>query len=345
MSITHFTTEEQKAIETQRMAPHLIVLPLGILGVLAVSHDFPSPHWGWQTFWIVFTGYMFLCWGSCLHECAHQTLSGSRRLSIWLGRLLGAFMWIPYTVYRESHIRHHAYLNTPGDWELWPYSDPTRSKTFRRLFVVLDLVLGAYVIAWIYGRIFFHRNSPITSPTKRRAIRLEYLGSVVLWTALTVQIAFERGAWLTPMVKPIFVPILIAGFLQTLRKLTEHLGMKSYDPLRGTRTVIGGNPITKLFSFLNFDIFIHGPHHRHPRLTHDQLQQRMEEYRRQSTGADYPVYRNYLSAFLAMLPYLFRNPGVGMNAGAPAPAAKGRARRVPDFVSDVTEMNGTGPVA
>ena len=47
-------------------------------------------------------------------------------LSIWTGRLLGTMMFTPYTAYREVHIRHHAYLNTPRDWELWPYSDPQR---------------------------------------------------------------------------------------------------------------------------------------------------------------------------------------------------------------------------
>lgn len=339
MSVTHFTADERQAIEAQWMAPHLIVLPLGIFGIIAVSHGWPSYDWGWQAFWMGFTAYMFLCWGSALHECAHQTLSGSRRLSIFLGRLLGAFMWVPYTAYRETHIRHHAYLNTPGDWELWPYSDPNRSKTFRRVFVAFDLILGAYVTAWIYGRIFFHRNSPIVSPAKRRAIRWEYLGSIVLWTALVVHFYVRRGAWITPMVRPIFVPILIAGSLQTLRKLTEHLGMKSYDPLLGTRTVIGRNPITRLFSFLNFEIFIHGPHHRHPRLTHNQLEGRMLAYGYQSPRNLFPVYRTYLSAVLVMLPHLFKNPGVGMNVGAPASEAKVSECGTAEFAYDMTEVS------
>ena len=47
---------------------------------------------------------------------------------------------------------------------------------------------------------------------------------------------------------------MIAGVLQTMRKLTEHLGMASYDPPLGTRAVIGQNWLTRLGSFMNFDI-------------------------------------------------------------------------------------------
>ena len=92
---------------------------------------------GADNFWVAaalvaFTAAMMFCWTSALHEAAHQTLFRSRALSIWTGRLLGTLMFTPYTAYREVHIRHHAYLNSPRDWELWPYDDPRASLAFRR---------------------------------------------------------------------------------------------------------------------------------------------------------------------------------------------------------------------
>jgi hypothetical protein len=85
---------------------------------------------------------------------------------------------------------------------------------------------------------------------------------------------------------------------------------------------------------VNFDIFVHGPHHRHPRVAHNELRSKMSEYMQKNPSAGYPVYRSYWRATAAMLPNLFANPGCGMNAGAAAPhTAKAE---VGDFVADVT---------
>ena len=67
------------------------------------------------------------------------------------GRVIGTMIGVPYSIYRESHIRHHAYLNKPYDWELWPYSDPKASLWFRRVFVWFDLFLGMLGAMATYG--------------------------------------------------------------------------------------------------------------------------------------------------------------------------------------------------
>ena len=64
------------------------------------------------------------------------------------------------------------------------------------------------------------------------------------------------------------IPSCVAGIYQSIRKFTEHLGMASYDPMVGTRTVVGQNWFTRMCTYLNFDIFVHGPHHRHPLVPH-----------------------------------------------------------------------------
>ena len=129
----------------------------------------------------------------------------------------------------------------------------------------------------------------------------------------------------------------IAAFMQTFRKFTEHLGMASFDPLQGTRTVLPRKWLLRLSSFLNFDIFIHGPHHRHPRLTHTTLEEKLGEYQRDNPEVNYPAYERYWKAMLAMFPSMIFNPGCGVNAGntdghfaAPRRGGRFRQRRRAD---------------
>jgi hypothetical protein len=126
----------------------------------------------------------------------------------------------------------------------------------------------------------------------------------------------------------------IAAFMQTFRKFTEHLGMASFDPLQGTRTVLPRKWLLRASSFLNFDIFIHGPHHRHPRLTHNKLESKLDEYRCANPETAYPTYERYWKAMLAMAPSMIKNPGCGVNAGTPAELDPYR-NEVEDFASDV----------
>lgn len=331
VSVTNFTEEELEAIESKRTIPRFLFFPAGVMGLWFIANPWPSDHWAVQTVWILLTSYILFCWTSAFHETAHQTLCGSRWISIWLGRLLGCVVLVPYNVYRESHIRHHGYLNKPDDFELWPYSDPHAPLWFRRVFVWLDLIFGAVTSPWIYNRTFFHKNSPIQSPKLRRTIRWEYLGVAAFWTAILSTVAWN-GAWFG-LLKVWVLPHWLAGIYQTTRKLTEHLGMASYDPLLGTRTVIGENAFTRLGTYLNFDIFIHGPHHRHPRMAHNRLKQTMDDYVRENPGTEYPLYETYWQATRQMIPWMFRNPGVGVNRGAPPPNAG--HREVDDFVGDV----------
>lgn len=328
---TTFTAEEFHAIEEKHTLPRLICVPAAILGVHCLNYSRLGEHPLTIAVVTLITAYFMLCWTSCLHECAHQTLTSVRWVNIWFGRLIGTAMYVPYTVYRETHIRHHAFLNKPIDWELWPYADAGCSLAFRRVFVWLDLVFGSITSPIIYGRIYFHSPNPIRDPVIRRIIRNEYVAIIVVW-ATTFALLTCSNNW-SSFLRSWVIPWLIAGFLQTGRKLTEHLGMPSYDPLLGTRTVMGANWLTRFGTYLNFDIFIHGVHHRHPRVAHDQLREKMRDYIVANPATSYPVYKSYWQAVRAMLPFLW-NPGCGANADGGDPCSS-KHQDVQDFVSDV----------
>jgi fatty acid desaturase len=148
MSTTTFTAEEQHAIEAKGFVLRMACLPAATLGLCCLAWSWPAETWLVRTFWTFFTAYFLFCWTSCFHETAHQTLTRWRWIDMAIGRILGTAMFVPYTVYRESHIRHHAYVNRPNDWELWPYSDPHCSRTFRRVFVFLDIWFG---LSWLHS--------------------------------------------------------------------------------------------------------------------------------------------------------------------------------------------------
>lgn len=310
MSTSAYTHEQLHEGEHDSALPLFVVFPLGVLCLYSLAFPWPSDHLAVRVCWTILTANVFLCYTSLFHELAHHTLVRNKSVNIWLGRLLGTVAITPYTAYRESHIRHHAYLNKPCDWELWPYSDPHASLGFRRAFVWVDILLGLLTSPYIYVRIFFARNSPIPSDS-RRAIIWELAAIVVFWGGVVGLVAWHN-AWLLLLTVWV-IPHWLVGILQSCRKLTEHLGMHSYDPLIGTRTVVGVNLITRLSTFLNFHIFVHGPHHRHPRDSHAMLMTRMQNYQEENPDTEYPVYPSYWRAFLAMGPSLFRNPGVGVN--------------------------------
>ncbi|MCC6493908.1 MAG: fatty acid desaturase [Pirellulales bacterium] len=322
----------------------MLSIPLAGLGMAVNGYLLSGLHrWTPGTPWLIalcitFTASMMFCWTSALHEAAHQTLFKSRRLSIWCGRFLGTMMFTPYSVYRESHIRHHAYLNTPRDWELWPYSDPKASLAFRRAFVWFDVLCGIAAGPVIYGRIYFSQHSPVKSPQLRRTIRREYLGIVAAWGAIWAYTTWS-SQWPAHLLA-VILPMYLAALAQTFRKFTEHLGMASFDPLQGTRTVRPRKWLLRLSSFLNFDIFIHGPHHRHPRLTHTTLEAKLEEYQRENPEVNYPAYDRYWKAMLAMAPSMIFNPGCGVNAGAYLDEPAATQSDADDFASDVVALQG-----
>jgi fatty acid desaturase len=335
-SMTEFRREEWQALKHERLWPRFLLFPvLALLAYAGIMIYGPDGPWWVYALWVPGTSYCWFCLGGSFHEMAHQTLGHRPRLSIWTGRIIGSFMIIPYTVYRETHIRHHAYLNSPRDWELWPYSDPGASLWFRRLYVWFDVLLAVVSGPVIYGRIAFSRNSPLSARTRRRIYR-EYAASAAFWAgvwALLIWLSL-RGTIEPAKCLPLwYLPLLVAPAFGTLRKFTEHLGMASYDPILGTRTVVGENLVTRLCSYFNFELFVHGPHHRYPRTPHGRLVERLDEFRRERPEMAVPLFSSYRAAFLNVLPWLFQNPGVGVNVGGGGDY--GHSPGVDNFVSDV----------
>ena len=295
----------------------LLSFPIvAIAGQVVWMGWFEPTDWLSSGLWIAVLSYCWFCIGGISHELIHDNLNLGRT-GVWIGRAVGILLLIPQSVYREVHMRHHAYLNTPLDWEMWPYTAPSCSLAFRRMFVVFDVVLAVFVTPFVWGRICFSRYSPVT-PQIRRTMKAEYAGCATFWLSVVAMCVWmhETGRFTFRLEHWIFAaPPLLATMMNGVRKLIDHVGTGSIDPVYGTRTVVGGNILTRLFSFFNFDLAVHAPHHRFPKLKHTELKQRMAEICEQNPEAEYPVYSTFAAALWDTVRRVAINPGVGLNAG------------------------------
>lgn len=295
--------------------PRFLVFPaIALLGYACMIVFWPNLSIAARAGLIALLSYAWFCLGGSFHESAHQCLFPSLRWNQWFGRAVGTFLFIPYTLYRATHLIHHSSLATPRDFELWPYSKPQTSYVFRWAFAIFDFVLGILSAPIIYGRIMFVRDSPLSAEERRSAL-WEYLASSVFWTGtiglIVWLIATNRvepnqlsGWWLAPLV--------LSSSWNSLRKMMEHLGLGSLDPMFATRTVKPRNLGVRFFSYFNLDINIHGPHHRLGSTKHTDLPEYLNTCLERQPESRKLLFSTYSGAIWHMLRCMVKNPGVGL---------------------------------
>src|SRR4051812_24646988 len=157
------------------------------------------------------------------HEASHGLLRKSRRLNEFDGVLIGIFSFLPFNLYRVVHQRHHMFLATEKDTELWPFVLTKAPRWARCLAAFFELTLGLFYSPLIFLRVFVHRHSLVRSRKVRRRIWLELALTVVAWAIALTAIGYF-GIW-KYFLWIYLVPGLIAANLQSWRKYIEHLGL------------------------------------------------------------------------------------------------------------------------
>jgi fatty acid desaturase len=198
------------------------------------------------------------------HEAAHRSLSANSYLNDLFGRFVGFCGLMSLPLYRAAHYFHHAYLSTERDEEFWPFAVPGGSIWLRRAAAASELVLGLFHTPAMFLRTFLRRGSPIRNPRVRRKIWLDLAFLAFGWLAIIVAVAWT-GIWYW-FVFMYLVPALIAGFMQSLRKFVEHMGLTSNSALGATRSVVSPGILGRLLSFSLFNEPYHGVHHQDARI-------------------------------------------------------------------------------
>jgi fatty acid desaturase len=277
------------------------------------------------------------------HEAAHGSLCPNPRINDALGVFIGMFSFMGFSLYRAAHHSHHSYLGTGRDEELWPFVQTNKPRWFRRLAAFSELFLGLAYTPLLFFRAFVRPGSFIRNRNRRRRIWIELGLMVFVWTSILTIVANE-GWWQYLLVMYV-APATLAGFMQSLRKYIEHMGLRGSTVLSSTRSIVDPGLLGRLLSFSLFNEPYHGVHHKYARLPYEVLPEFADDLIPNDSAVEiglerrpFPTYRRALQD---MLPALL-DPKVGAQwlgsvkqapkseVSAPQPFAAARYRQLID---------------
>lgn len=249
----------------------LDLLTLGL--ALAIHVGFLALTWFFRALplWLAAAlGSALLAWyGSLQHETIHGHPTSSRRINAMLGGL-PLSLWLPYALYRETHLRHHRHegryltevARDPESFYLEP-GTLARAGVVRRALhranctLAGRLILGpALAIAMFWAR----EARKLRSGDRRR---------LIIWSrhaaGVAVVLVWLVGVCHVPLVVYAALVVYPSVSLGHLRSFAEHRA--DANSRRRTR-VVEANPLWALI-FLNNNLHI--VHHAHPKLPWHQL--------------------------------------------------------------------------
>jgi fatty acid desaturase len=285
-------------------AKRLWPLIFATIGLTLAAVAVPPAHWpGLLVIWPAL-GTVIFVFVIAFHDASHNRLHPVYWINEAFGHIVGTLSFVPLNVYRYAHARHHAYLATPADPELWPFNSPGIGRFHRVLAAFCEIVFG-----FIYSPLLFLRAVLVgeKTPRERKLIVRGYVACIVVWTII-LGVCDYLGDWWLLLVTGI-VPMAISAFMQTINKFTQHLGLHGKTVLGLTRTVIDEHPAGAVVSSTMFYNDYHGTHHRYAKIPYYNLPA-ATPYTLANASEFCPVYSNLAWAMLAMIPCL-ADPKVG----------------------------------
>jgi fatty acid desaturase len=252
-------------------------------------------------------GAVWLAWhGSLQHETIHGHPTSSRRLNSAIASA-PLSLWIPYRIYRSTHLKHHRHggrylTEVSGD----PESFFLRPGTLSRSGTLLRLVyLGNCTLV---GRLLLGPALTVFrfwSAEARKAV-VGHRGCRAIWARHAIGVALVLS-WTSGVCHiPVSVYVMLFVYpgmsLSHLRSFVEHRS----DPEPSFRTrAVEAHPVLALI-FLNNNLHI--AHHAHPTLPWHQLPRVWNQMRDSATGSGLVFSEGYREV---VENYLFR-PVIGV---------------------------------
>ena len=161
-----------------------------------------------------------------------------------------------FTAYQVMHLRHHKYLGDPRDPD--DYHNYTNSQLVVWIMHFTRLVLGPLLYIFLIP-IFAIKYE---SSTERRRIFAEYALLLSFYASLLIAVPgyILFWAWIAPL--------LIVGFMTSIRGFTQHGLTDAHDPYLASRSIYPNRVIT--FFLLNENL--HLEHHLFPEIPSYNLQ-------------------------------------------------------------------------
>jgi fatty acid desaturase len=214
--------------------------------------------------WLVFPALAWLvAWhGSLQHEVLHGHPTRVRAINDAIG-FPPLSLWLPYGVYRVSHLRHHddTRLTDPLDDPESRYWTPEQWGQLSRVGKLLVTVQGNFIgrlllgPAWTVGRFLYFQG---------RALRQGHKGAWRVWAPHLLGVATVLGwVWGVCGMNPVLYLIGVvypATSMILIRSFAEH---RAADGVRERIAIVENTPIFGLL-FLNNNL--HLVHHAWPEL-------------------------------------------------------------------------------
>lgn len=125
-------------------------------------------------------GMLFAHGVELVHECLHDLAFRNKKLNLWVGRVLGLPMFVPFTEYLAKHLEHHKWLGTPKDTEFFSYNHKTIKSWPGLLLRAYSLKRYCDVLRKIIDALRGRPNSSGRNPREVRYIQQEYRFMAVL---------------------------------------------------------------------------------------------------------------------------------------------------------------------
>lgn len=219
-------------------------------------------HWHAVPLWLTIPALAWLvAWhGSLQHEVLHGHPTRIRAVNDALG-FPPLSLWLPYAIYRSSHLRHHddARLTDPFDdpesyyWtdELWAALSPLG----RRIVAVNSTFLGRLLLGpgWSIGRFFYFQSGALSrGEAAAWRIWLPHLAGVACVLA---------WLWLACGINPLIYAVAVvypALSLMLVRSFAEH---RAAEGVRERIAIVEHAPVFGLLFLFNN---LHSVHHAWP---------------------------------------------------------------------------------
>lgn len=216
------------------------------------------------------------------HDCMHGSAFRSDFLNRLMGRMYALTFTMTFSVNRQTHMRHHAYISDPE-------RDPDEYYFSGELWQIGPRIWRYY--EW-YTRIALTRYGKKI----RNIVLTEQALNVAFWAAVHVAL-FQAGAGIKALYLFWLPMVVVAGIINPITRGYEHAPITLYPKGDPRRLDMSRNSITIANPFLGWlcaNITYHVEHHAYPRCPFFNLQKLhriFQEEKLQYLVAPFPLYR------------------------------------------------------
>lgn len=224
-----------------------------------------------------------------MHDSSHHRLYSNRKVNDFIGELFLAWpLFIKMIGYRERHMAHHAYANTPKDPD---YLKERYLTTRKEIYKNLLADVTGFNTKDIFKEI---KKLQVKASTQYKLLQLVFYAVIITTLAIT-------GLWKAYLLFWIIPSFTWLKVLLRLRAIADHTGVHNREKPFDTRTIIP-NVFDRLFVAPHYCSY-HLGHHAYMTVPCYHLKKLHNELIKNSLVQEKAHFTKGFSGFLKEFPY------------------------------------------